>query len=174
VLLILCIAPSFALASENKPVCWPEGNVTAENFTAVQSNILDSISKQITVLNELCANVSEASNATELQVSLSKYKLDKEDTGPDNMNSGYNLLDMFDLRNEGPDQVNGFKCDNLTVARIDQVPNDPNNMPKTPNMTRIDKFNHMNKGPDQMNEFKCDNFTVPKNTAGIGNNKQKN
>ena len=74
VLLVLCIIPSCALASENKPVFCPGGNVTAENFTDIKSNMLDSINKQINELQELYTNVSEATNATELQEVLSSHR----------------------------------------------------------------------------------------------------
>ena len=123
VLIVLCIVPSCALASENKPVFCPGGNVTAENFTDVKSNMLDSISKQITELQELYTNISEATNATELQEVLANNRPKNECMGPAGMNKEPAGM------NKGPAGMNGFNLnavanvtdDNLTDVRTEIV-----------------------------------------------------
>ncbi len=116
VLLVLCIIPSCALASENKPVFCPGGNVTAENFTDIKSNMLDSINKQINELQELYTNVSEATNATELQEVLSSHRPANEGMGPAGMNKGPSGMNVFDL-----DKIANVTDDNFTEVRTEIV-----------------------------------------------------
>jgi len=85
VLIVLSIIPSGAFASENAtltnsmdliygpgpcPSC-PEGNLSEENFTEVQADMLDLISKRITELQTLYSDISKVSNASDLQKVLS-------------------------------------------------------------------------------------------------------
>jgi hypothetical protein len=106
VLIVLFIVPSCALASENKPVFSHGGNITAANFTDAKSNILDSISNQITELKELYANVSEANNATELQTVLANHMPITGCMGPSGID-------------KGPGQMNGFNLDAVANATDD-------------------------------------------------------
>jgi hypothetical protein len=65
VFIILGIVPSFAFALENnhtENVMY--GNVTSGNFTVMKAMELDSLSKQISILQGVYANVSNASNAS--------------------------------------------------------------------------------------------------------------
>ncbi|MDD2637084.1 MAG: hypothetical protein PHW82_16455, partial [Bacteroidales bacterium] len=61
VMIVLCILPVGAFASENKSAFTPGENITDENFTVVQAEMLDSISEQISELQSFYTNVSEAS-----------------------------------------------------------------------------------------------------------------
>ncbi len=95
VLMILSIIPSCVFASENNSPNQmsdmrfdPTGNVTEENFANVQTSILESISKQITELQSFYTNVSEASNASDLQEVLSSHRPANECMGPGGMNMG--------------------------------------------------------------------------------------
>ena len=74
VMIVLCILPLGAFASENKPAFTPGDNITDENFTDVQAEMLDSISEQISELQSFYTNVSEASSASDLQEVLSSQK----------------------------------------------------------------------------------------------------
>jgi hypothetical protein len=69
--IVLGIVPSFAFALENNHtenvMC---GNVTSGNFTAMKAMELDSLSTQISMLQGIYANVSNASNASELQQAM--------------------------------------------------------------------------------------------------------
>ncbi len=89
VLIVLSIIPSGAFASENAtlknstepvydPGSCPARNITEENFTEVQANILDSISKKITELQSLYNEVSKVSNASDLQKVLSSHRQENE------------------------------------------------------------------------------------------------
>lgn len=93
VLIILSIIPSGALGSENAtmsnsnyPVYGPGscqgGNITEGNFTEVQAALLDSISKKIVKLQTLYSEVSNVSNASDLQKVLSDYRHTNEGMGP--------------------------------------------------------------------------------------------
>jgi len=106
VLIILSIIPSGAFASENAiltnltdliydpgscPSC-PAGNISEENFTEVQADMLDSISKRITELQNLYSEISKVSNASDLQNVLSRKRQEQEylenderNTEPDEM-----------------------------------------------------------------------------------------
>jgi hypothetical protein len=87
VMLVLCILPSGAFASENKSAFTPAENITDENFADVQSEMLESINDQIAELQSFYTNVSEASNASELQEVLSSNK-PAHGCGPEGMNTG--------------------------------------------------------------------------------------
>jgi len=86
VLMILCTIPSGAFASENNPKYGPAWNITEENFTDVQADLLDSISEQIAELQSFYNNVSEASNESDLQEILSSRGPANECMGPHGMN----------------------------------------------------------------------------------------
>jgi len=94
VLMVLCILPSGAYAAENSSKFVPAQNITEENFTDVQADILDSISEQIANLQSFYTNVSETSNASELQkVLLNQTQAngcgpDGKHRGPEGMNQG--------------------------------------------------------------------------------------
>jgi len=69
--IVLGIVPSFAFASENNHTeNGMYGNVTSGNFTVMKAMELDSLSKQISMLQGIYANVSNASNASELQQAM--------------------------------------------------------------------------------------------------------
>lgn len=87
VLMVFCILPSGAFASENKPAFNPAENITEDNFADVQAEMLDSLSEQIAELQSFYTNVSEASDASGLQEVLSSQK-PKNGGGPDGMNMG--------------------------------------------------------------------------------------
>ena len=105
VLIVLSIIPSEAFASENStlsnstdpgydPKFCPAGNITDGNFTEVQTNILNSISKKITELQSFYSDVNKVSNASDLQKILSSHRqtnecmgLDERHKGPDEMNN---------------------------------------------------------------------------------------
>lgn len=71
IFIILGIAPSFAFALENSHLeNGMYGNVTSGNFTVMKAMELDSLSKQISTLQGIYANVSNASNASELQQAM--------------------------------------------------------------------------------------------------------
>ncbi|MGV8076175.1 MAG: hypothetical protein ACP5N0_02570 [Methanosarcina sp.] len=101
VLIVLCIVPSGAFASENNPIFAPAQNITEENFTEIQGDMLDSISEQIAELQSFYTNVSEASNASELQEILSihlpliKYASDGMNKEP----CGISGFDLFQVEN---------------------------------------------------------------------------
>jgi len=117
VLMIVSIIPSCAFASENNSPnqmsdmrLEPINNLTAENFANVQTSILDSISKQITELQNFYTNISEASNATELKEVLSSHRPSNECIGPGGMDMGSGHMPM------GPIEMNGFNLD--AVANV--------------------------------------------------------
>jgi hypothetical protein len=69
--IIFGIAPSYAFALENNhKENGMYGNVTSGNFTVMKTMELDSLSKQISMLQGIYANVSNASNASELQQAM--------------------------------------------------------------------------------------------------------
>lgn len=71
IFIMLGIAPSFAFALENSHLeNGMYGNVTSGNFTVMKAMELDSLSKQISTLQGIYANVSNASNASELQQAM--------------------------------------------------------------------------------------------------------
>ncbi|AKB27108.1 hypothetical protein MSSIT_0389 [Methanosarcina siciliae T4/M] len=93
VLMVLCIVPSGAFASENSPAFAPAENITDDNYADVQAGILDSLSEQISELQSFYSNVSEASDASELQEVLSSQMPEnggghEGNMGPGGMNQG--------------------------------------------------------------------------------------
>jgi hypothetical protein len=115
VLIVLSISPSGAFASGNAtltnstypvydPGSCPAGNITEENFTEVQADILDSISKKITELQSLYSEVSKVSNASDLKKVLSHRQANEgmepegRHMGPDGMNHGLcRMPELFGL-----------------------------------------------------------------------------
>jgi hypothetical protein len=95
VLIVLSIIPSGSLASENATLTnstdliyepgphspCPEGDISEENFTEVQLDMLDSISKRITELQTLYSEISKVSNASDLQKVLSSDRHTNEGMG---------------------------------------------------------------------------------------------
>jgi hypothetical protein len=123
VLIIVCLIPSCAFASENNKLhphsdagFGPAGNVTAENFASVRTSILDSISKQISELQNFYTNVSEASNATELQEVLADHRPANECMGPSEMNRKPAGMNVFDL-----DKISNVTDDNFTEVQTEIV-----------------------------------------------------
>jgi hypothetical protein len=127
VLMALSLIPSFAFASgintPNHMRFGPEGNITEENFTAVQTSILDSISKQITELQSFYTNVSGASNTTNLQEVLFNHRQTNERMGPGEMNRGHGLMNRGHCGIEGFnfDQVENVTDDNFTGVQTEIV-----------------------------------------------------
>lgn len=61
----------------------PAENITEENFTEVQANVLDSITERIAELQSMYTNVSEATTAEELQqVLLAERQANDKGMGP--------------------------------------------------------------------------------------------
>jgi hypothetical protein len=133
-LMVLCIIPSGTFASENNApgqIC-PADNITEENFTNTQANILDSISERIAELQSFYTNVSEASNASDLQEVLSSHRpecrghdgMNMECRGPDEMNIGScethmgpgGMQGLFDL-----DMVENVTDENFTDVQTEIV-----------------------------------------------------
>ena len=135
VLIVLSIIPSGAFASENGAQTnsadqsydlrsGPAGNITDENFTDVQENILDSVSKKITELQSFYTNVSEASSASDLQKVLSSHRPTNECMGPDGMNRGPGEMHMGPGRMpglSGLDRVENVTDDNFTDVQTEIV-----------------------------------------------------
>lgn len=113
IMLILCILPSGAFASENKPAFIPAENITDENFADVQAEMLDSISEQIAELQSFYTNVGEASDASELQEVLSS-NMPADGCKPAGMNMGPGGM------NQGPCGVPGLFC----FAQVKDVTDD--------------------------------------------------
>lgn len=113
VMLVLCILPSGAFASENKPAFTPAENITNENFADVQSEMLESINDQIAELQSFYTNVSEASNASELQEVLSS-NMPAHGRGPEEMNMGPGGM------NQGPCGMPGL----FGFAQVEDVTDD--------------------------------------------------
>jgi len=123
VMLVLCILPSGAFASENKPAFTPVDNITDENFADVQSEMLASINEQIAELQSFYTNVSEASDTSELQEVLSS-NMPANGCRPDGMNMGPGGM------NQGPcgmpglfgfTQVENVTDDNYTDVQAEMV-----------------------------------------------------
>ncbi len=118
VLMALSLIPSFAFASGvNTPNKMSDmrfgGNITEENFTDVQTSILDSISNQIIELQSFYTNVSEASNATDLQEVLFNQRPANECMGSGGMNRGHGQM------NRGPCRMDGFNLDQVAKVTDD-------------------------------------------------------
>ncbi len=122
VLMVLCIIPSGAFAAGNNQKFAPPQNITEENFTDVQADILDSITEQITELQSFYTNVSETTDASELQEVLANqapahgcrpYGM----KGPDGMNQGpCGISGLFKL-----EQLENVTDDNYTDVQIEIV-----------------------------------------------------
>lgn len=130
VMIVLCILPLGAFASENKPAFTPGENITDENFADVQTEMLDSISEQISELQSFYTNVSEASSAFDLQEVLSSQKYASMphgmNMGPDGMNSGpCGMPGLFDFA-----KVENVTDDNYTEVQ-DEMVNFLGNMTET-------------------------------------------
>jgi hypothetical protein len=113
VLMVLCIIPSGAFASENKPAFAPAENITDENYADVQADLLDSLSEQIAELQSFYTNVSEASDASELQEVLASQK-PANGGGHDGMNMGPGGMD------QGPGGMPGL----FGFAQVENVTDD--------------------------------------------------
>lgn len=116
VMIVLCILPSGAFASENKPVFAPGENITKENFATIQKEILNSINEQISNLKSFYSNVSEASNATELQKVLANPRCADMPHGM-NMRSG-KMPGLFDIS-----KIENVTDDNYTDVQTEMVNN---------------------------------------------------
>jgi len=132
VMIVLCILPLGAFASENKPAFTPGDNITDENFTDVQAEMLDSISEQISELQSFYTNVSEASSASDLQEVLSSQKCagipHEMNMGPDGMNQVFcGMPGLFDVT-----KVENVTDDNYTEVQAEMV-NSLGNMTETLN-----------------------------------------
>ena len=131
VLMILSIIPSCVFASENNSPNQmsdarfdPTGNVTEENFANVQTSILESISKQITELRSFYTNVSETSNASDLQAVLSSHRPANECMGPGGMNIGPGVMNMGSCHMlMEPFGLNGFNLDAVSNVTDDNFTN---------------------------------------------------
>jgi hypothetical protein len=116
VMIVLCILPSGAFASENKPAFTHVENITDENFSDVQAEMLDSISEQIADLQSFYTNVSEASDASELQEVLSS-RMPANEPEHDGMNMGPGgMPGLF-----GFAQVENVTDDNYTDVQAELV-----------------------------------------------------
>jgi hypothetical protein len=116
VMVVLCILPTGAFASENKPVFAPGENITKENFATIQKEMLNSINEQITDLKGFYSNVSEASNASELQKVLANQRCSDMPHGM-NMGSG-KMSGLFDIS-----KVENVTDDNYTDVQEEIVSN---------------------------------------------------
>jgi hypothetical protein len=122
-LMVLCILPSGAFAAENNSKFAPAQNITEENFTDVQADILDSISEKITELQSFYTSVSKTSSASELkEVLLNRAPAngcgpDGKHRGPEGMNQGpCGMFGLFNL-----DQVENVTDDNYTDVQTEIV-----------------------------------------------------
>ncbi len=132
VLIILSITPLGTFASENAtltnstdliydpgscPSC-PPNDISEENFTDVQADMLDSVSKRITELQILYNEISKVSNASDLEKVLSRNRQANEDMG----NNGKHM--ETDEMRIGPDGRHGFcpiLLDNITDENFTDV-----------------------------------------------------
>lgn len=116
VMVVLCILPTGAFASENKPVFAPRQNITTENFATIQKEMLNSINEQITNLQGYYSNVSAASSASELQKVLANQRCADI---PDKMNMGSGKMPgLFDIS-----KVENVTDDNYTDVQEEMVSN---------------------------------------------------
>lgn len=121
VLMILCTIPSGAFASENNPKYGPEWTITEENFTDIQADLLDSISEQIAELQSFYNNVSEASNASDLQEILSSRGPANECRGPHGMNGEMHMGPGGMHGVFGLDMVENVTEENFTDVQTETV-----------------------------------------------------
>jgi len=153
VMLVLCILPSGAFASENKPAFTPAENITDENFADVQSEMLESINDQIAELQSIYTNVSEASNASELQEVLSNNK-PAHGCGPEEMNMGpCGIPGLF-----GFAQVEDVTDENYTAVQSEMVD-------ALGNMTEIINSQLDNSTDDNMTEMLNEQITELENLS---------
>jgi hypothetical protein len=102
VLIVLCIVPSFAFASENNyMVNAMEYNVASGNFSDMKAMELDSLSKQISILQGIYANVNNASNVSELQQEMCTHIMVTSNTHMNvhrmNIGAGFNLATVANV-----------------------------------------------------------------------------
>lgn len=123
VLMIVSIIPSCAFATENSSSnhmfdvkFGPVGNVTADHFGSAHSTILDSISKQISELQNFYKNVSDASNATELKEVLANRRLENECMEPYVKNRETAVMNVLDL-----DRIENVTDDNFTEVQTEII-----------------------------------------------------
>ena len=127
--IVLGIVPSFAFASENnltENVMY--GNVTSGNFTVMKAMELDSLSKQISMLQGIYANVSNASNASELQQAMYTHIMmlspnTQMCVNRMNIGAGFNLATVANVTDANFTDVKTGLLDsiqNLTVALQNQ------------------------------------------------------
>ncbi|WP_011307952.1 hypothetical protein [Methanosarcina barkeri] len=129
VLIILSAIPSGAFASDNAtltdsmyliydPGSCPSDDISEENFTEVQADMLDSISKRITELQTLYSEISEVSTASYLQKALSRKRQKNEGIENDGRN-----MEPDEMPTE-PDEVHGFchiLLENITDENFAEV-----------------------------------------------------
>lgn len=122
IMMVLCIIPSGAFASENKPAFTPAESITDENYADVQAEMLDLISEQIAELQSFYTNVSEASDESELQEVLSSHMPANGcgtdgNLGPGGMSRGFGgMPGLF-----GFVQVETMTDDNYTDVQAEMV-----------------------------------------------------
>jgi hypothetical protein len=145
-LVVLCIVPSGAFASVNDPLFTPVQNVTEENFADFQTDLLASISEQIAELQNFYTNVSEASNASELQEVLSCHipANGYEPTGMNNRPYGMSNescgITEFDLY-----RVENVTDDNYTDVQTEIV----DSIGNTTEMLKAEQINLIKAGKDE-------------------------
>jgi hypothetical protein len=127
--IVLGIVPSFAFASENNHTeNGMYGNVTSGNFTVMKAMELDSLSKQISMLQGIYANVSNASNASELQQAMYTHVMmlwpnTQMCVNQMNIGSGFNLAAVANLTDENFTDVQAGilgSIQNMTAALQNQ------------------------------------------------------
>lgn len=135
VLIVLSIIPSGAFASEDRtqvnstdpmysPEFGPAANMTKENFTKVQANILDSISKKITELQTLYSEVSKVSNASDLQKVLSDHRQANEGMGPAGRHMGPDEMQIGPGETHNrfyPGMLENVTDENLTEVKAEML-----------------------------------------------------
>jgi hypothetical protein len=123
VLLVLCVIPSGVLAFENNQKFEPAQKINDENFTEAKQDILDSISKQTTELQNLYTSVSKASNISELQNALFAHP-QANGCIPDGMGREHNGMHHGAGRIPGffnLEQVENVTDNNYTVVQTEMV-----------------------------------------------------
>jgi hypothetical protein len=127
--IVLGIVPLFAFASENNHTeNGMYGNFTSGNFTVMKAMELDSLSKQISMLQGIYANVSNASNASELQQAMYTHTMMLSPNtqicvNRMNIGAGFNLATVANVTDENFTDVQagilGF-IQNMTTALQNQ------------------------------------------------------
>jgi len=127
--IVLGIAPSFAFALENSHIeNGMYGNVTSGNFTVMKAMELDSLSKQISILQGIYANVSNASNASELQKAMYTHTMmlspyPQMCVNRMNIGAGFNLATVANVTDENFTDVQAGllgSIQNMTAALQNQ------------------------------------------------------